>query len=183
MELLERMTWLSRQTRRAPGTTTWGLRHQRRAAPPVHVTSSPALAAWGGPGRDPVGVWRVARRSPPPTGTPPRWGSGARTQRCIRRDTGLLLALYSAATVPSRLVRDYTITSVSLLHPELIISSSVRRQDTGVPYPCRSPPLICRPLQVFPGQRRGEIRATVHAYTTFCPSTLADLHERTLPHT
>lgn len=40
---------LPRQTRRAPGTSTWGLRHQRRAAPPVRrVTSSPALPARGG---------------------------------------------------------------------------------------------------------------------------------------
>lgn len=64
--------------------------------------------------------------------------------------TELLSPPYSAPTVSSRLVRDYNITPVAHTQPELIISSSVRRHDTGVPSPCWSP-LICQPLQVFPG--------------------------------
>lgn len=83
---------------------------------------------------------------------------------------------HSAATVPSRLVRDYNITSVAPTYPELIISSSAPRQGTGVPSPCRSL-LICQPSQVFPGQRRGEIRASVNAYRGLCLGTLAGLHE------
>lgn len=50
--------------------------------------------------------------------------------------TGLLLPLYGAATVPSRLVRDYNITSVALTYPELIISSSVCDVKTQA---CRQP--------------------------------------------
>lgn len=35
---------LPRQARRTPGTSTWGLHHQRRAAPPARVTSSTGRA-------------------------------------------------------------------------------------------------------------------------------------------
>lgn len=56
---------LPRQTRRAPGTSTWGLRHQRLTAPPTRVTSSPGPAR-AGAGRPPRTGWsrRPSRRRP-----------------------------------------------------------------------------------------------------------------------
>ncbi|XP_050189764.1 WAS/WASL-interacting protein family member 1-like [Myiozetetes cayanensis] len=61
---------LPRQTRRAPGTSTWGLRHQCRAAPPARVTSSPSLPARGGTWRG-SGWRRKGALSVYPSGGPP----------------------------------------------------------------------------------------------------------------
>lgn len=152
--------------------------------PSARVTSSPALPERGAP-RQGSG-WRAESR-------PAVSACRRHTPSAGLGDSGI--AVWPACAGPGC---SYLCTALPRCPPVLsVITTSplshshrinhllfrVRRQDTGVPSACRSPPLICQPLQVFPGQGRGEIRATVHAYTGFCLGTLADLHERTLHRT
>lgn len=100
--------------------------------PSARVTSSPALPARGGPRHGSGWALGSGPMVSASHGHTPSVGLGG-GHGAVRGMylTGQLFPPYSAPKVPSCLVRDYNITSVAPAYPELIISSSVPRQDTG----------------------------------------------------
>lgn len=168
---------LPRQTRRAPGTSTWGLRHQRRAAPPVrprHFQRGPARTGraptrirWGpgeGPGQGP-GALHLQQAQAHALGGARGCGHGAVCGVCPT--VGLLLPPYSAPVLS-------VVTTSALSHPRTRINhlfrpTSRHRRAVTVNLPASAG---------LPRAAGGEIRATVSAYPGMCPAPLAHRHGR-----